>query len=53
MAKSRKIEEQKGPIQLNKPTYKWGDQTERMRERGEQIRAVKDGQTMRLHTPKN
>jgi hypothetical protein len=43
---------QKGPFKINEPTYKWTNQSERVRDRQEQITMNKARETMDFHTPK-
>ena len=49
---SSKVPIQKGPIKLNQPTLKTMSYPERVADRHQELRDLKDGQTMRLMTPK-
>lgn len=50
--KASRVEIQKGPFKINEPTYKWENNSERIRDRQEQLRMHKDRETMEFKIPK-
>lgn len=52
MSKRNKVEVQKGEIRPDKKTYRWATQSEKVASRVNQLRELRDGQTLKLHTPK-
>lgn len=52
MTKKNDVAVQKGPIEPVQYTYKWAPYEEQVKERAEQVKMLKRGQTMELKTPK-
>lgn len=49
---SKKVEEQKGPIEANQPTSKQKSHYSHVVEKAEEMRMLKENQTLHFHTPK-
>ncbi len=47
-----KVQEQKGPIKADVKTSKMMTHSEKLTERADQLKGIRDGQTLKLHTPK-
>lgn len=52
MSKSNKVEVQKGPIVADQKTMKHMPLSQNIRESEKQNRELRDGQTLKLHMPK-
>lgn len=48
----KKVEEQKGPIKVGLPTYRTQTRQEKVAEKVESNKMLRDGQTLKLHMPK-
>lgn len=52
MSKSREVPIQKGKVVVDMPTSKMMTYPEKVREREKEYKEIRDGQTLKLHTPK-
>lgn len=52
MSKKCKVEVQKGPINPDQKTYRSMTHSQRVIDRAQELKELKDGQTLKLHTPK-
>lgn len=51
-SRDMKVEIQRGPMEIDKPTYRWENYETRQSTRMDEIAGVKWGQTMEYHEPK-